>query len=36
MVATTPKPRVIKLENLPEGEKAVTSGNTKHETYATS
>jgi len=32
LVATTPKPRVVKLEILPEGEKAVTSGNTKHET----
>jgi hypothetical protein len=32
LVATTPKPRVVKLEILPEGEKAVASGNTKHET----
>jgi hypothetical protein len=32
LVATTPKPRVVKLEILPEGEKAVTSGNIKHET----
>src|SRR5438105_3974832 len=32
MVATTPKPRVVKLEILPEGEKAIASGNTKHET----
>jgi len=32
MVATTPKPRVVKLEILPEGEKAISSGNTKHET----
>ena len=31
MVATTPKPRVVKLEILPEGEKAIASGNTKHE-----
>src|SRR6266699_1475525 len=30
MVATTPKPRVVKLEILPEGEKAIASGNTKH------
>src|SRR5438552_5249515 len=32
LVATTPKPRVVKLEILPEGEKAVASGNTKHKT----
>src|SRR6266571_4731652 len=32
MVATTPKPRVVKLEILPEGQKAISSGNTKHET----
>src|SRR6267154_778636 len=32
MVATTPKPRVVKLEILPEGEKMIASGNTKHET----
>jgi hypothetical protein len=32
MVAATPKPRVVKLEILPEGEKAIASGNTKHET----
>src|SRR5205823_2134752 len=32
MVATTPKPRIVKLEILPEGEKAISSGNTKHET----
>ncbi len=32
MVAPTPKPRVVKLEILPEGEKAIASGNTKHET----
>jgi hypothetical protein len=32
MVATTPKPRVVKLEILPEGEKTIASGNTKHET----
>jgi hypothetical protein len=32
IVATTPKPRVVKLEILPEGEKAIASGNTKHET----
>src|SRR5204862_2613246 len=32
MVATTPKPRVVRLEILPEGEKAIASGNTKHET----
>jgi hypothetical protein len=32
MVATTPKPRVVKLEILPEGEKAIASGSTKHET----
>jgi hypothetical protein len=31
-VATTPKPRVVKLEILPEGEKAIASGNTKHKT----
>jgi hypothetical protein len=30
LVATTPKPRVVKLEILPEGEKAIASGNTKH------
>src|SRR5438105_13063607 len=32
MLATTPKPRLVKLEILPEGEKAIASGNTKHET----
>ena len=32
MVATTPKPRVVKLEIRPEGEKAIASGNTKHAT----
>jgi len=32
MLATTPKPRVVKLEIRPEGEKAIASGNTKHET----
>ena len=32
MVATTPKPRLVKLEIVPEGEKAIASGNTKHET----
>src|SRR2546429_3447157 len=32
MVATTPKPRVVKLEILPEGQKTVASGNTQHET----
>ena len=32
MVATTPKPRVVKFEILPEGEKAIASGNTKHKT----
>jgi hypothetical protein len=32
LVATTPKPRVVKLEILPEGEKAIASGNIKHET----
>jgi hypothetical protein len=32
MVANTPKPRVVKLEILPEGEKAIASGNTKHKT----
>lgn len=32
LVATTPKPRVVKLEILPEGEKAIVSGNIKHET----
>jgi hypothetical protein len=32
MVATTPKPRLVKLEILSEGEKAIASGNTKHET----
>ena len=32
MVATTPQPRVVKLEILPEGEKAIASGNTKHKT----
>jgi hypothetical protein len=31
MVATTPKPRVVKLEILPEGKKTIASGNTKHE-----
>jgi len=31
MVATTPKPRVVKLEILPEGQKEIISGNTKHE-----
>ena len=31
MVASTPKPRVIKLEILPEGEKVIASGNTKHQ-----
>jgi len=35
MVATTPKPRVIKLEILPEGEKAIASVNTKYERCAT-
>jgi len=32
MVATTPKPRVVKLEIYPEGGKTIASGNTKHET----
>jgi hypothetical protein len=32
LVATTPKPRVVKLEILPEGEKAIASGSTKHKT----
>jgi hypothetical protein len=32
MVATTPKPGVVILKILPEGEKAIASGNTKHET----
>jgi hypothetical protein len=32
LVATTPKPRVVKLEILPEGEKAIASGNSKHKT----
>ncbi len=32
MVATTPKPRLVKLEILPEGEHAIASGNTKHDT----
>jgi hypothetical protein len=32
MVATTPKPRVVKLEILPEGEKAIANGNTRHKT----
>jgi hypothetical protein len=32
VVATTPKPRVVKLEILPDGKKAMASGNTKHET----
>src|SRR5437899_9080828 len=32
MVATTPKPRVVKLEILPEGQKTIASGNTQHET----
>ena len=32
LVATTPKPRVVKLEILPEGKKEIASGNTKHET----
>ena len=31
-MATTPKPRVIKLEIYPEGGKTIASGNTKHET----
>jgi hypothetical protein len=31
IVATTPKPRVVKLEILPEGEKVIASGNTKHQ-----
>src|SRR5882757_5765285 len=31
MVAATPKPRLVKLEILPEGEKTIASGNTKHE-----
>lgn len=32
IVATTPKPRVVKLEIVPEGETTIESGNTKHET----
>ena len=32
LVATTPKPRLVELEILPEGKKAIESGNTKHET----
>src|SRR3982074_3708221 len=32
MVATTPKPRLVKLEILPEGEEAIASGSTKHKT----
>jgi hypothetical protein len=32
LVATAPKPRLVKLEILPEGKKAIESGNTKHET----
>jgi hypothetical protein len=32
MVATTPKPRLVKLEILPQGEEAIASGSTKHET----
>ncbi len=32
IVATTPKPRVVKLEILPEGKKMIASGNTKHKT----
>jgi hypothetical protein len=32
IVAITPKPRVVKLEILPEGEKTIASGNTKHGT----
>jgi hypothetical protein len=32
LVAATPKPRVVKLEILPQGKKAIASGNTKHET----
>jgi hypothetical protein len=32
MVATTPKPRVVKLEIVPEGGKTVATGNTKHDT----
>src|SRR5439155_23687673 len=32
LVATTPKPRVVKLEILPEGERAIASGSTKHKT----
>jgi hypothetical protein len=31
MVATTPKPRVVKLEIHPDGVKTIESGNTKHE-----
>jgi hypothetical protein len=31
MAATTPEPRVVKLEILPEGQKEIVSGNTKHE-----
>jgi hypothetical protein len=32
MVATTPKPRLVKLEILPEGEKMIANGDTRHET----
>jgi hypothetical protein len=32
ILATTPKPRLVKLEILPEGHRAIASGNTKHET----
>ena len=32
MVATTPKPRMVNLEIIPEGETAIASGNTKHQT----
>jgi hypothetical protein len=32
LVATTPKPRVVKLEILPEGKKTIASGNIKHAT----
>src|SRR5437660_12700364 len=31
MVATTPKPRLLKLEIVREGEKAIASANTQHE-----
>ncbi len=31
LVATSPKPRLVKLQIVPEGKEAITSGDTKHE-----